>query len=147
MDELAAYAALFAVAFLAATVFPAQSELVLGAMIMSGGYDTGLLIAVASVGNTAGSCLNWLLGRFIHWFQSRRWFPVSAAHLARAEAWYARWGLWSLLLSWAPVVGDALTIVAGILRVRLLPFVLLVSTAKTGRYLLLAYAVQTASTV
>lgn len=147
MDEFGAYLGLLAVSFLAATIFPAQSELVLGAMLLSGRYDSLLLIAVASAGNTAGSCLNWLLGRFIHSFQSRRWFPVSAPQLARAEAWYARWGLWSLLLSWAPVVGDALTIVAGILRVRLLPFILLVGFAKTGRYLLLAYAVQTANGV
>ena len=144
MDELAAYLSLFAIAFLAATIFPAQSELVLAAMLVSGRYDSALLIAVASAGNTAGSCLNWLLGRFLHSFQSKRWSPVSAAQLARAEAWYGRWGLWSLLVSWLPVVGDALTVVAGALRVRLLLFVLLVSVAKTGRYLVLALAVRAA---
>lgn len=144
METVAAYLVLFSVSFLAATVVPAQSELILAGMLLSGGYNTVLLVVVATAGNTLGSCVNWLLGRFLESFRNKRWFPVSPARLARAEAWYRKWGLWSLLLSWAPVIGDGLTIVAGVLRVPLLPFILLVVIAKGGRYLLLAYTVQTA---
>lgn len=144
MESAAAYLGLFALSFLAATIFPAQSELALAAMLVSGAYDRMLLIIVATSGNTAGACVNWLLGRFIHSLESKRWFPVSQASLARAERWYRRWGKWSLLLSWAPVIGDALTVIAGIARVRRLTFVLLVAIAKGGRYLVLAYGVRAA---
>ena len=145
METVVAYLALFTIAFLAATLVPAQSELVLSGMMLSGEYDTLLLLVVATAGNTLGSCVNWLLGRFIESFRNRRWFPVSPAQLARAEHWYRKWGIWSLLLSWAPVIGDALTLVAGVLRVRLLPFVLLVLLAKGGRYAVLIFGVIAAS--
>ena len=145
METVVAYLALFTIAFLAATLVPAQSELVLSGMMLSGEYDTLLLLVVATAGNTLGSCVNWLLGRFIESFRHRRWFPVSPAQLARAEHWYRKWGIWSLLLSWAPVIGDALTLVAGVLRVRLLPFVLLVLLAKGGRYAVLIFGVIAAS--
>lgn len=141
MDAVPAYLVLFAIAFLAATIFPAQSELVLVGMLASRAYNEAVLLAVATAGNTAGACVNWLLGRFIHSLESRRWFPVSRPKLARAELWYQRWGKWSLLLSWAPLVGDALTVVAGIARVRLAVFVALVGVAKGGRYLVLTYGV------
>lgn len=144
MESAAAYLGLFALSFLAATVFPAQSELVLAGMLVSGAYDPVLLIIVATSGNTAGACVNWLLGRFIHSLESKRWFPVSKAKLARAERWYRKWGKWSLLLSWAPVIGDALTVIAGVARVRLPTFVLLMAIAKGGRYLVLAYGVRAA---
>lgn len=132
------YATLFALAFIAATVLPAQSELVLSAMLVSGRFNTPLLLAAATAGNTLGSCVNWLLGRFIHRFQDRPWFPVRPAPLARAEAWYAKWGKWSLLLSWTPVLGDALTVVAGVLRIRFTTFFLIVLVAKAGRYIVVA---------
>ena len=77
------YAGLFAIAFMAATVVPAQSEIVLGAMLLSGRYDTVLLLATATAGNTLGSCVNWLLGRFVEHFQDSRWFPVTPARRAR----------------------------------------------------------------
>lgn len=138
------YLALFAVSFVAATVFPAQSELVLAGMLVSGDYDAGLLLLVATVGNTAGACVNWLLGRFIHALQGKRWFPFPERKLARAERWYRKWGKWSLLLSWAPVIGDALTVLAGVARVPLAIFVALVVVAKGGRYLVLAYSLSVA---
>lgn len=134
------YAGLFAIAFLAATLVPAQSEVVFGAMLLSGRYDTILLLATATAGNTLGSCVNWLLGRFVEHFRESRWFPVSPAKLARAEAWYAKWGRWSLLLSWTPVIGDALTLAAGLLRTPFHIFFVLVLIAKGGRYLAIAGA-------
>ena len=84
--------------------------------------------------------INWALGRFLLMFQARRWFPVSQDQLARAEAWYHRYGRWSLLGSWLPIVGDPLTVVAGVLREPIGPFLVLVTVAKFGRYLVLAMA-------
>lgn len=136
--SLAVYAGLFGIAFAAATVFPLQSEAALVALLRAGGQPVWALVAVASVGNVLGSVVNWGLGRGIERFRDRRWFPASPAALERAQRWYRRWGHWSLMLSWAPVVGDPLTVVAGVLREPLPRFLLLVTLAKTGRYVTLA---------
>lgn len=139
------YGTLFFVSFAAATLLPAQSEALVAGLIASNRYNLLLILLIATAGNTIGAVVNWGLGRFVESFRDRRWFPVPATTLDRAERWYRRWGLWSLLLSWAPIVGDALTVVAGMLRVNLLIFVALVVIAKGGRYLVLAYVVITAS--
>jgi membrane protein YqaA with SNARE-associated domain len=139
VDDLVALAGLFALAFAAATILPAQSEAALVGLQITG-YPVVLLIAVASLGNTLGAMVNWALGRGIEQFQDRRWFPASPAALDRATAWYRRWGRSSLLLSWAPLGGDALTVAAGVLREPLWSFVLLVAIAKTGRYIALSAA-------
>lgn len=140
------YAGLFAAAFLAATLLPAQSEVLLGALLLQG-HPAWVLVLVASAGNVLGSTLNWWLGRLvarvgIARFGERRWFPVKPAALERARGWYARWGRWSLLLSWVPIIGDPLTLAAGVMRERLLVFLALVGLAKTSRYVLLAVLVQ-----
>ena len=100
--------------------------------------SAGLLIAIASLGNTLGAMVNWLLGLSIQRFRGRRWFPVSAKQLERAQQHYRRFGRWSLLLSWVPIVGDPLVLVAGILREKFWVVLLLTALAKTGRYLVLA---------
>lgn len=138
MTGFAAYAGLFATALLAATILPMQSEAVLVALLLATDHPVWALIAVASLGNVLGSVINWLLGRGIHRFRGRKWFPVRPAALARAERWYRRYGRWSLLLSWAPVIGDPLTVIAGVLREPFPVFLLLVTLAKVGRYLVLA---------
>jgi len=138
MTQLAELAGLFAVAFLAATIFPAQSEILLAGMVIAERHPTWALVAVASAGNIAGSIVNWVLGRFIAKLEGRRWFPVNRAQVAKAERWYRRWGKWSLLLSWAPVIGDPLTVVAGVLREPLPIFIVLVTIAKVGRYVAVA---------
>ena len=139
MIELSAYAGLFVAALVAATILPMQSETVLVGLLLAD-YPAGPVVAVASVGNVLGSVVNWLLGRAIERFRGRRWFPAGDAALDRAQDWYRRYGKWSLLLSWAPVVGDPLTVVAGVLREPFPMFLLLVAVAKTGRYLVLAAA-------
>jgi membrane protein YqaA with SNARE-associated domain len=126
------------VAFGAATILPAQSEPVLVGLLLLGETPAWLLVLVASIANTAGSVVNWWLGTQLLRFQERRWFPATPAQIARAVAWYRRWGRWSLLLSWAPIIGDPLTVVAGVLREPLREFILLVAIAKTGRYVVLA---------
>jgi membrane protein YqaA with SNARE-associated domain len=136
MPHIAEYGGLFAAAFLSATLFPFQSEAVLFGMLVSDRYPAGLLIAVASAGNVLGSIVNWFLGRFLARFEGRRWFPVKREQMAKAEGWYHRYGRWTLLLSWMPVIGDPLTLVAGVLREPLPIFILLVAVAKTARYLM-----------
>lgn len=138
MDEVAAYGGLFAVAFAAATILPMQSEAALAALLINGSFPTANLIAVASLGNVLGSVVNWVIGRGLERFRDRPWFPGSPAKLDRATTWYRRYGRWSLLLSWAPFVGDPLTIVAGTLREPLWSFVAIVAVAKVARYLAVA---------
>lgn len=138
MSALAVYAGLFGIAFLASTVFPAQSEAALGALLLAGEHPAATLIVVASVGNVLGAVVNWALGRGLERFKDRRWFPAKGAALARAQRWYQRYGKWSLLLSWAPFVGDPLTVIAGVMREPFLVFLALVAIAKVGRYLALA---------
>ena len=137
MAHLGAYSGLFITAFLAATVLPAQSEAGLAALILASPASVILLVATASLGNVLGSVVNWYLGRGISHFTGKRWFPANA-QLSRATSWYSRYGKWSLLLSWAPIIGDPLTVVAGIMREPLLRFLLFVGIAKTSRYIVVA---------
>ena len=134
------HAGLFAVAFVAATIFPFQSELVLVGLVVAEPTHWGTLLLAASVGNTLGSIVNWVLGRLIVRFRDRSWFPVKPRDYDRVERWYARWGVWSLLFAWLPFGGDALTVVAGALRTPLAPFVVLVAIGKTARYAVLVAA-------
>jgi len=136
-----AYIGLFASALIAATVLPMQSEAVLAGLLLGARHPVAALLVVATVGNVLGAVINWYLGRGILRFKDRRWFPATDAQLTRAQGWYARYGRWSLLGSWLPLVGDPLTVVAGVLREPLLPFVVLVTLAKGGRYLVLAAVV------
>ncbi|MEQ9595596.1 MAG: YqaA family protein [Parvibaculum sp.] len=138
MTGLSAYAALFLAAFVAATLLPAQSETVLAGLLVAGGHSPVLLVLVAGIGNVLGSLVNYALGRAALRFRDRRWFPAGPAALERASRWYGRYGRWSLLMSWAPFIGDPLTVAAGILREPLWSFLLLVATAKFARYAALA---------
>ncbi len=137
MLTLSAYLGLFLSALGAATLLPLQSESVLVALLLSGAYSPWGLLAVASAGNILGSLLNWLLGRYLEHFRHKPWFPVSDARLQQAQRGYVRYGRWSLLLSWVPIIGDPLTLVAGVMRERLWVFLLIVSLAKTARYAVL----------
>ncbi|NMZ95126.1 DedA family protein [Pseudomonas panacis] len=137
MFELTSYIGLFVAAFGAATLLPMQSEAVLVGMLLSDRYVVSTLLAVATVGNVLGSALNWLLGRSVERFRHKRWFPVSESKLEKAQQSYLRYGRWSLLLSWVPIIGDPLTVVAGVMREPLWSFLLIVSLAKGVRYLAL----------
>jgi membrane protein YqaA with SNARE-associated domain len=138
MSEISAFAALFLSAFLSATLLPGSSEAALVALLAAGKGSPAALIAVATVGNVLGSCVNWLLGRFFAHFSDRRWFPVGPQAFARAEQWYGRYGVWSLLFAWVPIIGDPLTVVAGALRTKFKWFLPLVTLGKFARYLVLA---------
>ena len=129
------YLGLFSSAFLAATILPFSSEAVLAGLTAAGGYDLVLLWGVATLGNTLGAMVNWTLGRWcLHW-QGRKWFPFKEDDLDKADRWFSKWGVWSLLLSWVPIIGDPITFAAGFLRVNFWLFTVLVVIAKGGRYL------------
>ncbi len=131
----AGYTGLFLSAFLAATFVPASSEVVLMGLAATGDYSPLWLLAVASSGNTLGSVVNWWLGRFCLRWQDRPWYPAKPDTLEKASRWFNRYGVWSLLLSWVPVIGDPITLVAGVLRVPFWKFLVLVAIAKTLRYM------------
>ncbi|RUY21177.1 DedA family protein [Mesorhizobium sp. M7A.F.Ca.US.001.04.2.1] len=141
LGDVAAYGGLFLTAFAAATVLPLQSEAVLAGLLLVGTHSPAALVLVATLGNVLGSVVNWFLGRGIDRFRDRKWFPVKPQAFDRAAARYRRYGRWSLLLSWVPIIGDPLTVVAGVLREPLWSFVAIVTIAKAGRYLVLAGAV------
>lgn len=138
MLALTAYLGLFLSAFGAATLLPLQSEAVLVGLLLNKAHPAWALVAVATVGNVLGSLVNWLLGRYVEHFRERRWFPLKPAQMERAHVFYHRYGRWSLLLTWMPVIGDPLTLVAGVMRETFWVFLALVTLAKVGRYLVLA---------
>ncbi len=139
---LSAYALLLVSAFLSATLLPGSSEAVLLGMLAAGQGSAIGLVAVASVGNIAGAVVNWAMGRYLRLFRDRKWFPLKDATNPRAQVWFARFGVWSLLLSWVPVIGDPLTLVAGVMQVRLWRFLLFVSVGKVLRYALIVFGWQ-----
>lgn len=126
---------LFLSAFGAATLLPLQSEAVLLGLLIDGYYSAAVLIAVASFGNILGSCVNWWLGLKIEHYKNKKWFPVSENKIQQAQSIYQKYGYWSLLLSWVPVIGDPITLIAGLLKENFTRFILMVSIAKIGRYL------------
>lgn len=127
------YLSLFGVSFLAATLIPFYSEVALVGLLAAG-YDPFLLWLFASLGNTLGAAVNWLLGRYLLHFERQRWFPFKAGNLHRYQRWFQRFGEWSLLLAWLPVGGDALTFIAGVMKVRFDIFLILVGLGKSLRY-------------
>ena len=142
MTVLAACWLLFGSAFLSATLLPGSSEAVLLGLLASGTGQPVLLVAAASLGNIAGAVVNWGMGRYFLYFKDRSWFPIKDTTNARAQAWFARYGIWSLLLSWVPIVGDPLTLVAGIMRVPIGRFLIFVAVGKVLRYALIVLAWQ-----
>jgi len=131
---------LFLSGFTSATLLPGTSEALLLLMLAAGG-DPILLVASVTCGNILGSLLNWALGRYVNSLKHHRWFPVSEARLKRSEQWFKRFGLWLLLMSWLPVIGDPITVAAGVMRVRFWVFVILVGIGKLARYAVIAAGV------
>ena len=138
MDDLAAYAGMFWSAFLAATILPGASEVLLVALLVGGTGEPWIVIAVATIGNTLGSVTNWACGRFLCHYRDRRWFPVSAARSTVSPASFGAMGWCRFCSPGRPSIGDALTVIAGTLRVPLMPFTFVVGAGKLGRYLVVA---------
>ena len=141
MIILISYFQLFIISFLAATILPLSSELVLSTMLLIDSFNKYLLLVVASFGNILGSSVNWYLGKKILIFKSKRWFPANETQIAKSEIYFKKYGIWSLLLAWVPIIGDPLTILAGVLRVNFFTFLLLVSISKISRYIFLIFII------
>ena len=137
MIAASALLGLFGAAFLAATLVPFQSEVLFVGLQLADTAPLWALVLVASIGNTLGSFVNYYMGRAARQFAPDHRFAIPPAKMARAEAWFDRWGVWILLLSWAPL-GDVITLIAGVLRTPVWLFGLLVGVAKTSRYIVLA---------
>lgn len=133
--------ALFALSFVASTLIPLSSELVLALMI-SRGTPFWPAILVATAGNTLGSCTSYWIGRQGTSILRRRAAEPSP-RFDRAEALYRRWGWISLLFAWLPIVGDPLCVVAGVFRHALPWFVIAVTAGKLARYIAVALAIPT----
>jgi len=125
---------LFALSFSAATLLPGGSEAALLLLAAKGQYTTSTLLLVASTGNILGSLVNYALGRYALRYRHRRWFPVSPAQLTKAQNWLTRWGQYSVLAAWLPLIGDPITVAAGVMRMNWLRFLLLVTLSKSLRY-------------
>ena len=132
------YFGLFVAAFLAATILPLSSEIVLGAMLLNGLSPIALII-VATTGNVLGSLTNYGLGYWVSLGLIKKWLKISEEEFVRAEQRFERYGLISLCFAWVPVIGDPLTVVAGVLRIRLFWFVVLVTGGKLMRYIAVSY--------
>jgi membrane protein YqaA with SNARE-associated domain len=135
------YGSLFITAFLSATILPIGSDPALVAALSLTTQPWWALIAVATIGNTLGSMVNWAMGLGIERYREKSWFPVKPEQLDRAKTTYARWGRWCLLFAWLPFVGDAFTVVAGVMKERLWIFIALVGAGKLARYVLLSLGV------
>ena len=132
---------LFFSAFIAATLLPVQSEAVLTLLLVGGDYSASSLLLVATAGNVLGALVNWMIGRFLMRYAAHPRFPFSGAQIFRAERFYGRVGWVSLFASGVPLIGDPITVVAGLMREPLWGFLLVVTFAKGGRYLILAWLI------
>ena len=135
------YLSLFTISFLAATILPFSSELTLAGLIAASNYDNLLLLVVASFGNVLGSVVNWVLGFYSRNLITKKWFPFKDKQIENSSKWFNKLGKWSLLFAWVPVIGDPLTLAAGLLRVKFIEFVILVTIGKFSRYFLIYYLI------
>ena len=137
---LMVYLSLFTVSFLVATIIPFGSELYFATLLAKGNYNALLLLIAASTGNILGSVFNWICGYYAAYFLKKKWFPINQNQIDKATKFFSKYGKWSLLLAWVPFIGDPLTFVAGTLRYSIIPFVVLVSIGKVGRYIVIYFS-------
>ena len=135
------YLSLFAVGFLVATIIPFGSEVYFASLLAMKQYNGLLLLIAASLGNILGSVFNWICGYYANYFIKKKWFPINQKYIDKASNIFYKYGKWSLLLGWVPFIGDPITFVAGTFRYSFLPFLLLVSIGKVGRYIFVYFSV------
>lgn len=131
------YLILFSMSFLAATLLPGNSE-VLVAIMPSRGYNVWLVLLVATAGNYLGALINYCIGKYGRDFFFTRFMNVESEKLQRAENIFKRWGVPVLFFSWIPIIGDPLTVVGGVLNVNIYRFTVWVVLGKALRYLIVA---------
>jgi membrane protein YqaA with SNARE-associated domain len=109
---------------------PASSELAMAGLLATGSGIAFLLVATATLGTVFGATANYYVGRNMVRFSNRSWFPISESKLHRTSEWFQRYGIWLILLCWLPTAGDAITVVAGLLRADLRVFLLFTALGK-----------------
>ena len=132
MSDALSLASLFASSFLSSTLLPGNSEVVLVAMLLSGVSQPWLLVLIATMGNSLGGLTNVILGRFFPLREKSRWQE-------KAVGWLKRYGAATLLLSWMPVIGDLLCLLAGWMRISWGPVLFFLCLGKALRYVVLAW--------
>ena len=120
-----------------ATIIPFGSEIYFITLLSLEKYNHFILFLVVSVGNVLGSLFNWICGFYINFFIKKSWFPINNKIIDRGNKLFIKYGKWSLLISWFPLIGDPITFAAGTLRYPIIPFLVLVSIGKVGRYLII----------
>ena len=135
------YLSLFTISFLAATILPFSSELMLASMLSIENYNKTLLITFSSLGNILGSVFNWVLGFYFVKLQNKKWFPFNQEQISKSSQWFEKYGKWSLLFAWVPIIGDPLTFVAGTMKTKFFIFLILVGIGKISRYLFISLLV------
>ena len=120
-----------------ATIIPFGSEAYFITLLSLDKYNHFILFVVASVGNVLGSLFNWICGFYINFFIKKSWLPINNKIIDRGNKLFTKYGKWSLLISWFPLIGDPITFAAGTLRYPIIPFLVLVSIGKVGRYLII----------
>ena len=133
------YLSLFIISFLAATILPFSSELTLAGLVATSSYNNLLLLIVASLGNVLGSVVNWILGFYSRNLSTKKWFLFKDEQIEKSSKWFNKFGRWSLLFAWVPIIGDPLTLAAGLLRIRFIEFLVLVTIGKVSRYIIVFY--------
>ena len=135
------YISLFTVSFMVATIVPFGSEMYFATLLSLNKYNNFALLIAASAGNILGSVFNWICGYYVNYFIKKPWFPIKKENITKGTKIFNKYGKWSLLLSWVPFIGDPITFVAGTLRYPIIPFVILVSIGKVGRYLVIYFSI------
>ena len=123
-----------------ATIIPFGSEIYFASLLAMDNSNSLLFLIAASTGNILGSAFNWICGYYAAYFIQKKWFPINQNQIDKATKFFSKYGKWSLLLAWGPFIGDPLTFVAGTLRYSIIPFVVLVSIGKVGRYIVIYFS-------
>ena len=134
------YAGLFFASFFAATILPFSSEIVLSLLLING-LDPFLLITTATAGNVLGAFINYAAGFWGSQFVTKKILNTTDKAFAKARERFRKYGTACLFFAWVPVIGDPLTVVAGVLRISLPAFFILVSSGKLIRYIVIGYIV------
>jgi membrane protein YqaA with SNARE-associated domain len=132
------YPGLFLASFMASTVIPFSSELILSAMIF-GGYDVALSLFLATLGNWMGSMSSYTLGYLCKWNWIEKYLRVKQEKILNYGRWVRKFGFVMAFFSWLPFIGDLFPIVLGVFRTRIWSTTLLILIGKAFRYLIWAY--------
>ncbi len=133
------YVGLFLASFLAATILPLSSEVVLSFLLLND-LNPITLVSVATFGNVLGAFVNYAIGFWGSTFLVRKVFKTSEDEFIKAKQRFKKYGVFSLFFAWVPVIGDPLTVVAGVLKINILIFFILVTSGKLIRYVIISYA-------